>query len=417
MLLEFRVKNYLSFKDEVVFSMLTDSSKKEVLSNFFKIRKYKILRSAVIYGANASGKTNLLKAINFMADVLLSRGYINFRKLIPTPFKLSTETLKSPSEFEITFIVKNDDPSISKNDFIVFRYGFIIGVRGRINEEWLYARFTEQESMLFERNKNNLNIGNKFTEGKQIIKIIKQINPQTLFLSIISNVKGEYAILTKMITKWFASLSDTTFEDYSNFTINLIERNIYKYKILKALKYADFNIEDFELEKYKTEENDHYFFDFEIKTYHKIYGKDNKRIGKIKFDFFYEESDGTKQFFKIIGYVFETLKKGGVLFIDEIGLHLHPNLCSLIISLFNSDKVNKKNAQLIFTTHNTMFLNKRTFRRDQIYFVEKDKYGASDLYSLADFGERNDASYDKNYLMGKYGAVPYLGNLEALFED
>jgi len=432
MLLEFQVENYLSFKERTKLSMVA-SSIKELPEAVFTVDKYKLLRSAAVFGANASGKSNLLKAISFMKNfVLESAKESTYGKEIEVDnFKLSEETRNKPSAFEMTFIVK-DKEGFSKEGNIIYRYGFQID-RKMVRSEWLFARFTAQESTLFTRIDDEINIGDKFKDGKQVYGALGKINKTTLFLSQIAAIKGDNARMTSGIMKCFWDLRDISAIANDNFigiTADMMEVSQTKAKIIRALALADICIEDIivnrEENRYKEPSNDLEEMNPEkenksivyLETIHKVYDKDKEFTGRTVFDFRNNESDGSKKFFAVIGPILLALKLGNILLIDEIDARLHPNLCLLIISLFNSKNSNPKGAQLIFATHNTLMMDKRYLRRDQIYLVEKDKYGASMLYSLLDYKSvRNDASYNKDYLMGKYGAVPYLGNFETLFTE
>ncbi len=437
MLLEFQVENYLSFKERAKLSMLATSSisKKELPGAVFTLDKYNILKSAAIYGANASGKSNLIKAIGFMKDfVLESAKESTFGKEIKVSnFRLSEETFDKPSTFEMTFIVP-DTTGYSNTGNIVYRYGFQVD-RQIVRTEWLFARFTAQESTLFTRLGDEIMIGEKFKEGKQVFNTLGKINQTTLFLSQLAAIKGDYAPITSGIMKYFGDLRDISAianDDFIGVTADLMEISDLKAKIISALFLADMCIEDIIINREKinfeklpenvkkiiTEKESKNIFRVNLETIHKVYDKDKKFVGKTVFNFRDNESDGSKKFFAVIGPIISALDNGLVLVIDEIDARLHPNLCLLIISLFNSDKINNKGAQLVFATHNTLMMDKRFLRRDQIYLVEKDKYGASELYSLLDYKTvRNDATYNKDYLMGKYGAVPYLGNFETLFTE
>lgn len=162
---------------------------------------------------------------------------------------------------------------------------------------------------------------------------------------------------------------------------------------------------------------------FKIKTLHKKYNKENKEVGYVEFDMRNQESAGTNKVFNISGPIFDVLQKGGVLVIDELDSSLHPLMTLAITRLFNSEKENSKNAQLIFTTHDTNLFSYGKYRRDQIYFVEKDRYGASDLYSLVEYREedgtkiRKDRSFEKDYIQGRYGAVPYIGDISKIISE
>lgn len=156
---------------------------------------------------------------------------------------------------------------------------------------------------------------------------------------------------------------------------------------------------------------------FAVKTIHKKFDKEGKQTALEIFDIDSHESEGTKKLFSLAGPLMDTLKNGRILFIDEFDARLHPLITYEIIRLFNSNKTNPKNAQIIFATHDTNLLSNKLFRRDQIWFAEKDKGGATHLYSLAEYKVRNDASFENDYIQGKYGAIPFIGDLKQLFEE
>jgi AAA15 family ATPase/GTPase len=435
MLLEFQVENYLSFKELTKLSMIASSSTstKDLQDSIVTLNNINILTSAAIFGANASGKSNLVNAIKFMSEfVSESAKESTYGKEIEVDsFKLNEETINEPSTFEITFIAPNNNKELSENKHIIFRYGFQLS-RKKVESEWLFARFTASESRLFTRDGNNIDTGTKFKEGKQVLKTVGDINKTTLFLSLIANIKGDNAPITGIVMNWFKSKSDITSIADDNFlwvTAKLMKRTALKKHILKAMKYADIGIEDItaeenneEIEKlpndFKKHFDDNDLIDIyaKLRTNHNVYNSNNEKIDSTSFDFKNQESDGTKKFFALIGPILAALFLGNILVIDEMDARLHPNLYLVLVTLFNSKKINKKNAQLIFATHNTLVMNKRYLRRDQIYLTKKDKYGASELYSLLDYKSvRNDATFNKDYLMGKYDAVPYLGNFESIF--
>jgi len=154
-----------------------------------------------------------------------------------------------------------------------------------------------------------------------------------------------------------------------------------------------------------------------IHTLHNGFDKDGNLLYKESFDLERHESEGTQKLFALAGILFDTLNKGSVLFIDEFDASLHPLMSHAIVELFNSSQTNPNNAQLIFMTHDTNLLSNKLFRRDQIWFTEKNKYGATDLYSLAEYKVRNDASFEKDYIQGRYGAIPYIGNLSHIIDS
>lgn len=434
MLLEFQVENYLSFREKATLNMIASSSatsKKESLDSVINIGKYKILSSAALYGANASGKSNFLAAIHFMRDFILVSAHQTQidKKIKNSHFKFNSACDNQPSTFEMVFLVRGVEYENISQD-VVFRYGFQVD-RSKVCAEWLFGRFTTQESRLFSRVGDEIIIGDKFIEGKKVYKATGKIAKTTLFLSLIDYIKGENTLITSKIIDWVSkvvNLSPIADSRYSGITSDIMSNKDMKKQIIQAFCLADICIEDFKVEKelidletlpidIKSDIEKHGsqpIHKISVKSFHKKYNKDKEEIGIEQLDFDKEESAGSQKFFAIIGPILDALKIGLVIVIDEIDARLHPKLCELLIRLFNSKKTNINNAQLIFATHNTLIMHRRMLRRDQIYFVEKDKHGESELYSLLDYKKvRSDASYDKDYLLGKYGAIPFLGDFES----
>lgn len=423
MLVEFTVNNFKSIKDTAKFSMLTSTKDS---GNTFDIRDYKLLSSAIIYGANASGKSNFLRALAFMSRFVLNRFKIlqSTDKLPHEPFKLSSETEDTSSEFEIVFFVDN----------IKYRYGFELDSEN-IYAEWLFADEKGKEAKLFIRDieENDYVNPNKFKEGynffdkkNQKIKIAKN----QLFIWKCDQEDGE---ISKSILKWFSNfnmIDGMDHQGYINFTMKKMEDENFKNEIIKLVKTADIDIDDISIEEddiplevieklpmpdnlKKEILNDGGLKSVSINTKHKKYDDNGNIIGEVIFELDKEESKGTRKFFAMSAPIIDTLQNGKVLIIDELDASLHPILTQHLIKFFQDKAINKKNAQLIFATHDTNLLKPYNFRRDQVWLTEKDKYGSTDLYPLAQFrGVRAKDDFEKQYIQGKYGAIPYLGKFE-----
>ena len=423
MLLQFSVNNYKSIKDTITFSMATSSKDK---GNSFKIGKYELLKSAILYGANASGKSNFLKAMAFMGKIVLNKNKViqSTDTLEHFPFKLSTDTQDSSSTFEIVCFINN----------IKFRYGFEID-NTTVYAEWLYADEKGKESKLFYRDTEEDDYVNptKFKEGftffdKKNLNI--NISKNQLFIWKCDQNDGEIA---KSILGWFNKfnlIDGMQHDDYIGYAMDQMENEDFKNEIVNLVKTADIGIEDIILEKEKVPLDILEKMEIPSKlkeeileggglqkvllnTYHKKYDEDNKEIGTVIFELDEEESKGTRKFFKMSAPILNTLREGKVLLIDELDASLHPMLTKHLIKLFHNEKINTKNAQLIFATHDTNMLTPHLFRRDQIWLTEKDKFGATDIYSLAQLKDviKNE-NFEKQYIQGKYGAIPYLGKFE-----
>lgn len=414
MLLNFIVENYLSFKSRAELDLMTSSSKKNA-ENVHILKKFNVLKSVSICGANASGKSNLLKAIYFMKNFVKNSAKVELGdEIIVDSFKLSSETDNQPSIFEATFLIKDFEFKDKISD-VIFRYGFELDNQ-KIHKEWLFARFTAQESKLFTRDGNIIQTGERFKEGALVYKALENINEKSLFLSLIHQLKGVSAQITDSIIQYFSKINEITNIHRHSFypvTLELLEENLITKKMLnESFKIADLSIDSFNIERKETQKDQfNSEISLNIQTYHAKYDQNREYLDEITFDFRKSESEGTKKFLAIIGPIIHTLQSGSLLVLDEVDSRLHPELIKTIISLFNS-KANRKCAQFIFTTHNNSLMDLQ--RKEQIYFVDKDHYGESELYSLKDFKTRNDVKFSKNYAMGKYGAVPSIRNLEKL---
>ena len=416
MLLEFTVNNFKSIKDTINFSMLASPRDQ---GNTFEIRKYKLLESAIVYGANASGKSNFLKAIAFMARIALNQDkVIQSTDILPYfPFKLNTETEDSSSSFEIVFFIP------TKKGATKYRYGFEIDAT-TVYSEWLYADENGKEAKLFYRDVEDEELYVNRLKFKEGLKL--KVSNNQLFIWKCDQEGGE---VSASILHWFNRLNmidGMEHEQYINFTMKQMEDEKFKEELISLVKTADIGIEDIILDeedipkniieemplpaelKKKFLESDN-LKRLSLLTYHKKYDAKNNEIGLTTFELDKEESKGTRKFFKMSAPILNTLREGKILIIDEMDASLHPMLTKHLIRLFHNENINKHNAQLIFATHDTNLLNPVLFRRDQIWLTEKDKYGSTDLFSLAQFKSvRKQEDFEKKYLQGKYGAIPYL---------
>ena len=402
MLVSFSVGNFRSIGGEILLSMETTGLKgneTNIIKN--KGKKKGVLKSAVIYGANASGKSNLLRAFLFMSNFVINSGKDKQtgEKTGVEPFLLDSSLEKEPTYFEIVFIYDN----------IKYRYGFELD-ENKVHSEWLYYVPDKRETMLFIRDNDNLKVSKAFSEGmawkKSTHNLGLKIKENGLFVSVLAQMfSGKKEIASEKVIKWFQSLQIINSLGSINLfkeTLNLMKDDLYIEEINNLIKYADFGIKDISHEIKSDEE-------VQIRTHHNYQGQKEDKL----LDLFKHESEGTKKFFGLTGILCDILKQGKVLIIDELEAHLHPLLTKKIINLFHSE-ANKNNAQLIFVTHDTNLLSKEIFRRDQIWFMEKDDNENSCLYSLAEFkanvknGVRATTDFAKNYIDGRYGAIPIL---------
>ena len=419
MLVNFRVENFKSFKDFTEFSMEATKLKNLRESNTFDINTISLLNCAVIYGANASGKSSLLDAMNMMKAIVKNSISIeNTKKYIHQSFLLNSETENKESFFEIEFII----------DEIIYRYGFEIAINATILKEWLFQKKIKakaRESRLFERERQEITFGTSFKEARGLDDKTRE---NALFLSVLAQFNGE---VSTNILAWFNQfniISNIESKEFEHYSFDKLEDEAFKDKIVTLIKSADIGIYDISKQKIL-------FDDLTVKidvlpenlikelkenglasveTKHIQYDENNsfKQLKSFELSF---ESDGTQKLLALSAPIIETLLKGEILVIDELDNSLHTELVNAIIALFHSKETNPNNAQLIFTTHDTNLLNQEIFRRDQIWFTQKDIYGVSELYSLIEYGRgkiRDDLVLEKNYLEGKFGAVPYINGLE-----
>ncbi|CZR05892.1 hypothetical protein SAMN04488048_11528 [Trichococcus flocculiformis] len=415
MLLEFKVKNFLSFKDEQIFSMVA-SNLTELPENRIEVSEgdLYLLKSASIFGANASGKSNLLAGISFMRGFILNsvKDSQDEGNIANISFALNTEYQKKNTEFELTFL---------HNDLLV-RYGFEIGKK-KVDEEWLYIDeelvFLRKDSILAEFSIDYIK------EDEAYLKF-SMTNEKSLFLTILSTTNTKFAEIILDFFRNNINVINGLGISRIDFTKRMIKDGDKKFKeqLLEMLKVADFNINNLEVKesKFQIQNVDDSEIPEEILNQlkldtnrllseHNVYDAKGEIVGIHKFDSEVFESSGTNEFLKIAGPIIDTLQHGKILFIDEIDAQLHPLMTRYILELFNSEHNNS--GQLIITSHNSTILDNELQRRDQIWFAEKDILEASHLTSLANYrfkGEvvRKDEKYEKNYLRGKYGAIPFI---------
>ncbi len=421
MLLEFTVGNFLSFKEPVTLS-LEASSISDFPENTFKKGRYTLLKSAVVYGANASGKSNLIRAILEMGFIVSISAEMSSKGTFTVmPFLLNTQTETQPSFFEVLFLVED----------VRYRYGFEISP-AKVHTEWLYQAKASAEKPLFIRDGGAIEVSGKFPEGKNLDQKTRE---NALFLSVCDQFNGE---ISKKIMEWFVRSNFIYDEGLRGITFDLFEDPACRPAMLEFLEKLDLGFDEVQVEEedFNPEGMSNYIprgrrqgsFNLDwkknkvvrFKTMHDQFDPMGRKVGKIEFDLDTHESSGTNKIFDLLGPVFDALIKGHLLVVDELDAKLHPLLTRALIALFNSDENNPRNAQLVFATHDTNLLTYGNFRRDQIYFTEKDKEGATSLYSLVEYKEdgapvRKDRSFEKDYIQGRYGAIPYLGDFSQLF--
>lgn len=416
MLLQFCFSNYRSFEGEGILDMRASGSN-ELSSHVRNNLNERVLPVTAIYGANASGKSSVFEAFQFMAlCVLESLSFSDDDK--KNPYKLKVDSFKfsksreKPSEFEINYIDKKGKKELYYN------YGFKIDNSG-ILEEYLTSntktgvKRNEDYNYIFKREKNQkLYLDSSIEKFRENLEI--SLKEKTLLVSLGAKLNIDEFI---RVRTWFINTEVINFSNslYGAFLENILPNNIIESEevrknLVSFINSFDDSIIDIEVEKISAiDENDK--DNYRVFTIHKSdKGTSTARISMN------EESSGTKKMFSLYQTLLDVLRKGGVFFADELDIKLHPLLMRNILLTFTDKEKNPNNAQLIFTTHNTIYMDMDLLRRDEIWFVEKDN-GVSNLYSLDDItnekGEkvRKDSNYEKHYLLGNYGAIPNLKSL------
>lgn len=422
MLIEFSVTNFKSIKSQQTFSLTKAKGNELEESNCFQpegLSSLGLLRSSAIYGPNAAGKSNLIEALRIMRHIVVESATERQRgdKLPLTPFKLDPETAKSATEFEVVFIANG----------VRYQYGFA-ATQERIIEEWLIAFPKGRAQHWFARQwdekkgEHQWEMGNALQGQKQLWRESTRNN--ALFLSTAVQLNSQQL---QPAYDWFDdTLRTTTVAAWRpTFTASLCSDPENKVKVLAFLKAADIDIQDVMLKKKLFDEKDlPDDMPDEVKTMvaKEMEGKEiiaklnmmhKDSTGKLIAFEFDDESDGTQKLFSFAGPWLDTLMNGYVLFVDELHDNLHPRLVQFLVELFHSSETNPKNAQLVFTTHETSILNQEVFRRDQIWFCEKGSDQDTKVYPLTDFSPRKGReNLELAYLAGRYGAVPYMRKLK-----
>lgn len=420
MLIQFRFKNFKSFRDDTILDLsatkITEHSDRVISAGYEKL-----LPAAAIFGANASGKSNVIEAFRYMMTyVLESFSYggdpddkkTKSRKLKYTPFLFDSTSRDAESSFEVYFM------ETEERGFKSYNYGFTLNQNGVI-EEWLNskAKTAREYKQVFYRNGDELDLSGLPSKSQELIRI--SLNREALIVSLGAKLK-----ITKLksIRDWFYNTNFANFGNpYENvFLSSLIpegfaEDKTVQSKIVAYFSSFDPSIVGFNVEVMKGENEEPQ--NVKIDAIHRMV---DGGMASIPLE---EESDGTLKMFALYPVLQDTLDNGGVLFVDELNARLHPLLVRSFLITFLNPEINQKHAQLVFTTHDSWQLSNSLLRRDEIWFTEKDNSGVSSLYSLADFVDedgikiRKDESYEKNYLLGKYGAIPTLKNFDMFKEE
>jgi predicted ATPase len=429
MLIEFRATNYRSIGEEQILSLIPAAKQREYPQNIIPSGNHSSLNVIGIYGANGSGKSNLIQAMRLLDNLLYRSARAASTTPLPyDPFLLREGWVQRPTRFEIVFIVNQNK----------YRYGLEFD-RTEVKTEWLFRKATGREVNLFQREGDVIEATSGLKGNDKLISAaIEATRPNSLFLSTCDMLNIQEA---KDIFQWFRHFNvidglNTDREEIT--TVKMWETPSYREAInnyLDSLKLGFQNIEistkDFETTDLPDEIDESTrrslaakligMKKYIVKATHSVYGEDGTESGNmLSWDFDDRESAGTKKAFQLSGPVIWVLIHGGTLVIDEIEARMHPIMTLHAINQFLNKETNPNNAQLIFATHDTNLLTYAPLRRDQIYFVEKNKWESTEIYSLSDFRykdlkeetERPDTDKEKRYLEGRYGAIPMLGSFQ-----
>lgn len=415
MLIMFRVKNFASFKDEVILDMRAISYK-DMKEHVLETGKNKVVKTFALYGKNASGKSNLISALYYFESFVYNQFFdegnreneVDLGDRMPnvkrSTFKLG-EVVNNDSEFEIIFSQNN----------ITYQYGFVITdipeeKKYSIKEEWLLV----DDKIVFDRQQDTISFGKKYEIE---LKTIGKQRKDRLYIGVLDYFveEGEAKEIVDGFKDYLKYKFNVHFElilegsvkgivSGVSFSKRIVEDEEYKQTIEKFIRVADVGIVGLSIEE-NTDEKTKERRPYEVKTIHNVYNDAGEVVRQETFELSMESS-GTNRYFSFIQYILNIIEKGGVFIVDEMSARLHPILTKFIVDLFQEEK--NKAAQLIFTTHDVSLMNRKQFRRDEIAFVEKNEKGESTLYTLADIKARSDASFAKDYMAGKYGAIPVL---------
>ncbi|MCP4133102.1 MAG: ATP-binding protein [bacterium] len=418
MIIDFTVKNFRSIREEQTFSMLATKPKDEHSENIFQLENEKsisLLKTAIIYGANASGKSNLIQALQAFMKLIINSTDLKLMEDIPgyEPYRLDKSCLNKPTKFEIEFI---------SNDRNRYKYTVIFNKKVILFEELVFYP-KKQEARIFLREEGKeMQFGSHLKGKKQ--SIASELIENNLFLSKAANSNHEQL---KEIYLYF--LENTIFHlkqggrphSYTTTQLTREDNANFKKKLINLLMAADTGIHsidmvEIDLDETITEDTPEFIrkqilelFTQKPITYHKLY-ENGKEAGVTHFDL-NEESNGTIKMYELAGKIITVIENGYTAVIDELDSSLHPLLSEYIIKLFNDPESNPKNAQLIVATHDTSLLNPQLLRRDQVWFTKKNNYGATQVYSLDEFDKnevRKNTPFDKWYLNGRFDAIPLI---------
>lgn len=419
MLIAFAVKNHRSIRDRQVLNLEATSDAHLEESRVIDDNGQRLLRSAAIYGPNASGKSNLVDAMQTMRKIVLSavsaspnnQTQVN-RPLPVDPFRLSSATAEAATEFQVEFWL----------DGFRYRYGFEADKKV-VRSEWLKRKGKGKEAELFYREGQEVKVGESFPEGAERKQFLRA---NSLFLSLCADLAGDTSTL---IVSWFQKLRFVSgLEDNSilYFTAKRLRDPAHNKTLVEFAKRADLSICGLSSKEGKTPNinfpetmpgdqreqllREIAIANMEVKTMHARFGPNGEDEGMVEFDLKDDESEGTRKFISLSGPLHHTIEENAVLVIDEFEARMHPLLTQAIVEWFHGP-LNQSKAQLIICTHDVLLMEPDHIRRDQVWFTEKNAQGATQLYSLSEFDPnevRPTTKFSRRYLLGLFGAIPHL---------
>jgi hypothetical protein len=430
MLIDFTFGNFRSFRDRATLSLvaaegLADAPRELTERNVAAaiLPGLDILRLAAIYGANASGKSNVIRSLNMFLEAVHTSADSSYT-FTGIPFAYDVTSFGDPIYFDATFV--NEGPQC--------RYGFVVGVGAdsfEFLEEWLFEVRDGREVQLFGRHGFDV-IADGFHEVEAVLEDGCFTRADALLLSVAAMIpKNRFAARLVQDLGNIQVISGLNDDRQRQFTERMLERGKFTREIQELLAAADTGIVDVVMlapddpgitnvlaasesnDSRSSRQNEQILRDLRVIVSHRVFDADGTESAhRMNSPLFVVESEGTKKLFMYAGRIFDSLENGHTLVVDEMDARFHPLLTRAIVNLFQSPTTNPRNAQLIFTTHDTNLLDARLFRRDQIWFVEKDPLGRSHLYSLSEFNvDAKHSEFAPDYVAGRYGGIPFLSGM------